>query len=355
MYLIRNRLFATLKASAPGQLRRSLVMASGLALAALMAPVGSAQAQEVEIKLITSFPMEGPAADKIYAGRLFIERFNARAKGQARIRVVGGPEVVAPFDQLKALQTGQFDAMVTTQAYFNEMKGLQFINYLTSDEQVKAMPRGAETLQKISRENAGVTFVQLASPGLPFYLWTREAKPIGTVADFKGLKVRGLAGVNEQMVKYLGVVPSNLPSNDVYSALRGGILDGALRDALSMELLNEGEYAKHRSEVRIADFSSELYVSNKVWDSLSPAVKQLMNSIARETEKEGVEWSKARVEKTNKLLADKYKVKVNKGSPELNEIIGRKIGSAMIKQIVDASKYRDDLIDQFSLQPYLKD
>ncbi|MES2977838.1 MAG: TRAP transporter substrate-binding protein DctP [Pseudomonadota bacterium] len=355
MYSMRNRFFAALQGSAPRRLRRSLVMGVALAISAMVAPVGVAQAQEVEIKLITSFPMEGPAADKIYAGRLFIERFNARAKGQARIRLVGGPEVVSPFDQLKALQTGQFDAMVTTQAYFNEMKGLQFINYLTSDEQVKAMPRGAETLQKISRENAGVTFVQLASPGLPFYLWTREAKPIGSVADFKGLKIRGLAGVNEQMVKYLGVVPTNLPSNDVYSALRGGILDGTLRDALSMELLNEGEYAKHRSEMRIADFSSELYVSNKVWDSLTPAVKQLMNSVARETEKEGLEWSKARVEKTNKLLADKYKVKIDKGTPELNEIIGRKIGGAMIKQIVDASKYKDELTDQFALQPYLKD
>lgn len=355
MYSIRNRSFATFKAIVPRHLLGSLVMAVGLAFTALMAPVGTVHAQEVEIKLITSFPLEGPAADKIYAGRLFIERFNVRAKGQARIRVVGGPEVVSPFDQLKALQTGQFDAMITTQAYFNEMKGLQFINYLTSDEQVKAMPRGAETLQKISRENAGVTFVQLASPGLPFYLWTRAAKPISTVADFKGLKVRGLAGVNEQMVKYLGVVPTNLPSNDVYSALRGGILDGSLRDALSIELLNEGEYAKNRSEARIADFSSELYVSNKVWDSLSPAVKQIMNSVARETEKEGMDWAKARVERTNKLLVDKYKVKINLGTPELNEVIGRKIGGVMIKQIMDASKYKDELIDRFALQPYLKD
>lgn len=331
------------------------LLAAGLAAAALTGPLSSAHAQEVEIKLITGFPFQGPAGDKMYGAKLFIERFNERAKGQARIRVVGGPEVVAPFDQLKALQTGQFDAMVTTQAYFNEMRGLQFINYLTSDEQARGMVRGYESLQKISREGAGVTIVQLSSLGLPFYIWTREAKPVGNVADAKGLKVRGLPGVNEQLVRLLGVVPTNLPSNDVYNGLRGGILDGTVRDALSIEVLNEGEYAKNRMETRLADFSSELYLTNKAWDALPASVRQLMNTVARETEKESLEWMKARVLKTNQVLADKYKVKTVPGTPELNDIIGRRVGGALIKQIVEGSKYSAELIDRFALQPYLKD
>ena len=340
-------------------LRRDCVRPMLLAaLVVAVAPLGlvpTAQAQEVELKLITGFPLEGAVGAKMHPAKLFIDRFNARAKGQARIRVVGGPEVVSPFDQLKALQTGQFDAMITTQAYFNEMKGLQFINFLTSDEQVKSMARGYETLQKISRESAGVTFVALAGPGNPFYLWTRDAKPIATVADFKGLKVRGLPGVNEQLVKMLGVVPTNMPSNDVYSGLRGGLLDGTIRDMLSIEVLNEGEYAKNRTAVRLADFSSELFLTNKAWDALPPAVQQLMNSIARETEKEGNEWMRQRIQRTEKLLTDKYKVKVVNGSPELNEILGRKIPAAMIKQTVQGSKYADELVDRFALQAYMKD
>ncbi len=326
-----------------------------MAAACVMLWPAAAQAQEVEIKLITGFPFDGPSGDKMHGAKLFIERFNAKAKGQAHIRVIGGPEVVSPFDQLKALQTGQFDAMVTTQAYFNELKGLQFINYLTSDEQVKAMPKGYETLQKISRESAGVVFVALTSPGLPFYIWTREGKPIANVADAKGMKIRGLPGVNEQLVRLLGVVPTNLPSNDVYNGLRGGILDGTLRDSLSIEVLNEGEFAKHRTETRVADFASELYLSNKAWDALPPAVRQIMNTVAREVEKETLDWMKPRVERTNRLLADKYKVKTVPGSTQLNDILGRQVGGALIKQIVTGSKYADETIERFALQPYLKE
>ena len=339
----------------PVRLAKVLLFAGAVLVATAMSLMSPVYAQEIEIKLITSFPLEGPSGDKMYGAKLFIERFNAKAKGQARIRVVGGPEVVAPFDQLKALQTGQFEAMVTTQAYFNELRGLQFINYLTSDEQIKGMARGYESLQKISREGAGVVFVQSAAPGLPFYLWSRESKPLSTMADFKGLKVRGLPGVNEQMVRLLGVVPTNLPSNDVFSALRGGILDGTVRDSLSIEVLNEGEHAKHRTEMRLADFSSELYLSSKAWDSLPPPVRQLMNTTARETEKETLEWMKLRVQRTNKVLTEKYKVKIDSGTPEVNEIIGRKIGGALIKQIVEGSKYADELVDRFSLQSYLKE
>src|SRR5262249_44888775 len=81
---------------------RHLCCAAGLAAAVSLPPL-PAQAQEVELKLITGFPFEGPAGDKMYGAKTFIERFNAQAKGKARIRVIGGPEVVSPFDQLKAL------------------------------------------------------------------------------------------------------------------------------------------------------------------------------------------------------------------------------------------------------------
>lgn len=332
------------------------LLAASLAGSVLLAAVPAVQAQEVELRLITGFPLDGKVGDKMHPAKLFIERFNARAKGQARIRVIGGPEVVAPFDQLKALQTGQFDAMISTQAYFNEMKGLQFINFLTSEEQVKAMTmRGHETLQKISREGAGVTFVALASHGNPFYLWTREAKPIASVADFKGLKLRGLPGVNEQLVRFLGVVPTNLPSNDVYGALRGGMLDGALRDMLSIEVLNEGEYAKNRTAVRLADFSSEVYITNKAWDALPAPVRQIANEVAREAEKDGLEWMRQRVQGTEKLLADKYRVKVVNGTPELNDILGRRIAGAMIRQTVQGSRHANELVERFGLAPYMKD
>ncbi len=350
-----NRFARFARGLLPRPLANCLLAAAFVFTAAPMASLSSAQAQEIEIKLITGFPFEGVVGDKMYGAKLFIERFNARAAGRARIRIIGGPEVVAPFDQLKALQTGQFDAMVTTQAYFNELKGLQFVNYLTSDEQVKAMVRGFEPFQKISREGAGVVFVQLSAPGLPFYIWTRESKPIASVADAKGLKLRGLPGVNEQLVRLLGVVPTNMPSNDVYNGLRGGILDGTIRDSLSIEVLNEGEFAKNRTEMRLADFASELYLSAKAWDALPEPVRQLMNSVARETEKETLEWMKVRVQRTNKLLDEKYKVKTVNGSAELNEIIGRKVGGSLIKQIVVGSKYGDELIDKFSLQGYLKD
>src|SRR5438552_1311589 len=103
----RTDFFAALCVSLRQPLRNALMAAAAFAAVAI-AWAPSANAQEVEIKLITGFPLEGISGDKVYGAKLFIERFNAKAKGRAHIRVIGGPEVVSPFDQLKALQTGQF-------------------------------------------------------------------------------------------------------------------------------------------------------------------------------------------------------------------------------------------------------
>ncbi|MFN0301983.1 MAG: TRAP transporter substrate-binding protein [Burkholderiales bacterium] len=330
----------------------------GSAVLALLAGIAVASpvlAQEVELKLITGFPFDGPGGDRMYGPKQFIERFNQRAKGKARIRLIGGPEVVAPFDQLKALQTGQFDMMVTSSLFFTDLKSMHFINYITSAEQVRGMPKGRELLQRVTQEQASVAFVGLATPGFPFYIWSRQSKPLSTVADAKGLKLRGLPGVNEHLVRSLGMVPTNVPSNEVYSALRSGIIDAAIRDVVSVDLLNEGEFARTRTEARVCDCSSEIYIANPSWNKLSAEVKQLLNDIAGEVERDAFPWLEKRAAQSAQALEKKYGATMTKGSPDLNDTLGRKIPGAMIRDNIKDSKVRDQLISVFELAPYLKD
>ena len=50
-------------------------------------------------------------------------------------------------------------------------------------------------------------------------------KPIRTLADFKGLKVRTFGAVNPKMFIKLGAVPVNLSFTEAYGALQKGTLD----------------------------------------------------------------------------------------------------------------------------------
>ena len=336
-----------------GSRKAAGLIAALATLAGLSMGAGSVAAQEVQLRFITSYPFTGPNATVMYGARKFIEEFNKRAKGKANIRFIGGPEVVATFDQLKALQTGQFDMMSTSNQLFRDLQPMHFFNYLPAAEQVAKMKKGGrEILQTVTREAAGVTLVMITSPGIPFYLWSKN--PIATVADAKGVKVRGFPGVNEQLAGLLGMVTVSVPAPDVFASLRSGILEGAVRDVISVSLLNEGEFMRHHSEVQICSCSAEVYVANPVWDKLPKDVKSIMLDVAVKQEADSLAYLSGRSAEIVKELEKKYGTKTVKGTPELNDIIGRKVGGANMLAAIKDSKHRDDIIRTFDLVPYLK-
>ena len=61
--------------------------------------------------------------------------------------------------------------------------------------------------------------------------WSREAfastKPINTVADLSGVKVRAPEGLAAEVFKRAGAAPVALPLSEVYSALEKGVIDAA--------------------------------------------------------------------------------------------------------------------------------
>ena len=65
------------------------------------------------------------------------------------------------------------------------------------------------------------------APGSPMYLTIRKGKdPITSVADFKGLQVRGF-GYQAIWAEQLGMIPSFMPVSEAYEALQKGIIDAS--------------------------------------------------------------------------------------------------------------------------------
>lgn len=65
----------------------------------------------------------------------------------------------------------------------------------------------------------------MAPSGLPFYEFLGKGKPLQAVADFRGLRLRGLGGLGDA-IRTVGGVPTTLTSSELYSALDRGLLDG---------------------------------------------------------------------------------------------------------------------------------
>jgi TRAP-type mannitol/chloroaromatic compound transport system substrate-binding protein len=59
-------------------------------------------------------------------------------------------------------------------------------------------------------------------------------KPIRTMADFKGVKIRAPEGMAQEIFKRIGAAPVNIPGAEVYTALERGVIEAADWGTLGM-------------------------------------------------------------------------------------------------------------------------
>lgn len=101
-------------------------------------------------------------------------------------------------------------------------------------------------------------------------------RPIRTLADFRGLRLRAQTDAID-VLKQLGADPVNMPMGEVYSALAKGVIDGVVAPADTIRSLHFAEVAKHFTTIR---FSRGAYparaMSDRAWKRLPPDLQQVM-------------------------------------------------------------------------------
>lgn len=113
--------------------------------------------------------------------------------------------------------------------------------------------------------------------GEPQILMSKN-KPLRTLADLKGLKIRTPSKVQAEIIKALGATPVPMPITRVYNALNTGVIDAVFTGASTIRSFKFGEVAKYYT-TGLPDVRSPFFmVMNKnSWNKLSAAEKKLIN------------------------------------------------------------------------------
>jgi TRAP-type transport system periplasmic protein len=124
-----------------------------------------------------------------------------------------------------------------------------------------------------------VLFFLSASPGL---LHTK--RPVRSLEDLKGMKVRCLGGTAARVLKALGTVPIVIPTGDTYDALRKGIVDGVVAAWDSLETLKWGEILPYTTVSYYgATGAPGMVVMNlDKWNRLPPGIQETINKMSGE-------------------------------------------------------------------------
>lgn len=109
-------------------------------------------------------------------------------------------------------------------------------------------------------------------------------KPIKTVADVKGQKVR--VQQSELWVALIGAMGGNatpMPFGEVYTGLKTGLIDAAENNIPSFESTKHYESAKYYSRTEHSMAPEMLLMSKVVWDKLPKAEQDMVRAAAKES------------------------------------------------------------------------
>jgi tripartite ATP-independent transporter DctP family solute receptor len=271
------------------------MLALTLAAAAALAPAALAQ-QKLVLKASDVHPAGYPTVVAVeHFGDKLAKATNGRITVQmyASMQLGGEKEAIEQAQigaiQLARVSVGTLGPVVSDLNVFN----LPFLFRNTAHMQkVIDGAIGQELLDKVTgNANAGLVGLCWMDAGARSLYDTK--KPIRSMADLKGLKVRVMG--NPMFVDMMNALGGNgvaMGYDQVFSALQTGVVDGAENNPPSFVFDNHYQVAKYYSLTEHLIVPEILVLSRKTWDALSAEDRELVRKFAREAQaEERVLWA----------------------------------------------------------------
>src|SRR6202047_5166191 len=258
----------------------AVVAASAIAMAA------SAGAQEVKHY---RFAYDQPKTTGYgILGDIFSDKLKALSKGTMLIEQYPGAQLGQEPQVLQLVKSGDVEFCISSSANaatLSPQAGVMSMHFLFRSEAhlVKAIadPEVSKAVKAMIADTVqGAHVIGLATLGLRNMYSKREIK---NVADMKGLKVRVQATPTEDtMFPAYGAQIVHMPFGSVYTSLQTGVVDVA-ENGINVYLANKHyEVAPVLSALEHEANNSLVWVSDKLWNSLTPEQQGWVQAAADE-------------------------------------------------------------------------
>lgn len=305
------KLFKTLRCAAIGALA--------------LAWMGTASAAgPVKIKMTTTWPS---GINLIEADKHFVNMVNKMGGDRIKIEFFEGGSLVPATQVFDATASGTVDASADWAGYWAGQSPAfallgSYPMLMTAGDYLLWLKQwgGHEMFQEVYGKFGMVYLphsVQTMESGL------RSNKPIASLDDMKGKKLRMSGRPQGEVLRQLGAVQVQLPGGDVYQAMERGVVDGAEFSGPGVDWgMGLQEVSKHWTGPGWHQPGSVagVMINKKAWDKIGPEGQAILKAAADAT----LVWSMAffskdAVEATTKFLNKGVKMHVLK-KEELDRI-----------------------------------
>lgn len=249
---------------------KSIIHAVLAAAALLLTDTAAAQVREHTIKLAFAITGDNPQTRGAAYFKSEVERLSG---GRMTVSLYPGSQLGPDLQVLSALRAGAIEAQLTTTSLLGGIDrafNVYDIPFLFRDfRELYAVSDGEAglRLRDIGQAN-GLVILNLHSGA-----WrnlTNRTRPVASVHDIKGLKVRTLqSAVFIDFWKALGANPVALPFPELYTALEQGTVDGQENANGVTVFAKLTEVQKHFTATQHNAYVGVLLFSGPVWQRLN--------------------------------------------------------------------------------------
>ncbi len=281
-------------------------------------------------KMVTTWPPNFPA---LGTGLVRLaERVEVMSAGRLRIRVYGAGELVGAFGVFDAVSAGVAE-MGHGAAYYWRGKIPEAVFFtavpfgMTAQEINSWLHYGGGiTLWRELYERHNLYPMASGNTGVQMAGWFR--RPIDSLADFKGLKMR-IPGLGGEVFRRVGGIAVSMPGDEIFTSLQTGVIDAA-------------EWIGPYNDLAFGFYSVADYYYYPGWHEPGPVLEAIVNMDAlRALPADLRAILEAAVRATNQDMLDEFTARNNAALQELIETHGvqlRRLPDDVLLELRKASR-----------------
>ncbi len=265
-----------------GVLAALLIAAFGYAFYVRSAQMGKVEGKTRVLKLGHGLSTDHPVHEAMVRMSVRVAELSG---GNLQIQVYPSGMVGSEGECLKQVQNGQLDiskcSVALLESSIPELTALSMPYVFRNGEHCWKVLDGpiGKRIGEMLKGMRGLTFYDAGERS--FYT---TKKPINTIDDVKGLKIRTQQSRSAMdMVSAMNGAPTPIPWGELYTALSQGTVDGAENNLPSFDTGRHLEVCKYFIFTEHARVPDMLVVSRATWDSLNPQQREWLEIAAMES------------------------------------------------------------------------
>jgi len=232
------------------------------------------------------------------AGDNWAKEIEKRTGGKVKINIFAGGSLT-PADQcfdgvVKGISDIGMSCFAYTRGRLPLLEALDLpMGYPSGMVATRVANDFAKKMKPKELDNVKVLYLHAHGPGL-----LHTQKPVRTMADVKGMKIRS-TGLSAKIVEMLGGVSVAMPQGGTYEALQKGVVQGTLAPMETLKGWKQAQVVKYTTDCTNIGYTTAMFVvmnKNKC-DSLPRDVQKVFDDVSEEwIAVAGKAWDDADVE-----------------------------------------------------------